>query len=80
MVSSLRVDSRSQINDEREDVECKNKAYSPFQNCGRIVLLLEVRSSKAYGQCNGDQDEKELDPKAKAQNAVLAEICQQLVF
>jgi len=59
-----------EIQQERQDVEGKDQCDDPFKHGGDILVTREGRAREGNGQGNLDEDEREFDPEADAQDPV----------
>lgn len=78
---ALRVGGGKEVGDEGEDVEDVDERDDPLDDRGVVVTFLSTQDGKCDSECDLNDDEAELDPKAGAQDAVLAVVdSEALVF
>lgn len=68
----LAADAGQQIEQEAEDVEGEDQGDDPLEDGGDVALVRPRGADEDSGERDLDQDERQLDPEADAQDAVLA--------
>ncbi len=67
-----RVYSGKQVDDKGQDIKGKDEGDDPFENGRDVAMMGKGRGGKDNGQDELDEDEGELDPKGRAQDAKVA--------
>ena len=65
---------RQEIDDEAPDVEDVDEGDGPLDDGGPVVVVLIGEDAEGDGEAELDEDEGELDPEGRAQDAVFAEV------
>ena len=60
------------VYDERPDVEDEDEGNGPLHGCGHVEILASGCDTKDNGQRNLDDNEGQLNPERRGQDAVLA--------
>lgn len=71
---ALAADRRHEIDEEAEDVEEVNKRDGPLQNRCGVPLFLFTADAEPDREAHFDKDKGQFDPKARSEDAVLAEV------